>query len=370
MGASTIKALLTKEFLCMKRNPLIPRVIILLPLISMLFIPLVADLDVKHCAVAVVDNDRSQLSRRIISDIDGSDRMTVVEVSPDHNAAMRLIESGKADVLLTIPVHYAADMTLGRSPKADLEANGINAIKATLGSQYVASSIGGSIKRWFAESGHISTPSGSVNVLNRYNPTLNYRNYMIPALIVILLIIICGFMPSMNLVNEKERGTIEAMNVTPVGRFQFVLSKLIPYWLVGLAVVSIGMLIGLTVYGLKPIGNIGVFYLASILFSLIMSGIAIMIANSSRTLMQTMFVMFAVVIIFILMSGLFTPIESMPMWSQTITYGVPARYFIEIMRAIYLRGTPISELWAQFTALASFAFFFCLLAALTYKKQV
>lgn len=186
---------------------------------------------------------------------------------------------------------------------------------------------------------------------------------------VVLLIIICGFLPALNLVSEKESGTIEAMNVTPVNRLTFVLSKLIPFWIIALLVVTVGMIVGWLVYGLVPEGNIGAIYLATILFSLVMSGLGISIANQSSTMLQSIFVMFAFIMIFQLMSGLFTPIRSMPQWAQFITYAIPPRYFIKIMRSVYLKGTTIAELWPQYTALASFASAILLLAALTYKKQ-
>lgn len=186
---------------------------------------------------------------------------------------------------------------------------------------------------------------------------------------VVLLIIICGFVPALNLVSEKENGTIEAMNVTPVSRSAFVLSKLIPFWAVGLLVVSVGMLIGWLVYGLVPAGSIGAIYLAAILFSLVMSGLGVWIANRSATMLQSIFVMFAFIMVFQLMSGLFTPIASMPEWARCITYAIPPRYFIEIMRAVYLKGTPLTALMPHYLALAGSAAALCCIAALSYKKQ-
>lgn len=362
-----LKALLKKEFILIKRNPLVPRVILMLPIMTMLVIPLVATLDVKHVGVAIVDNDHSQLSRRIISDISASEYLGVTAVCNSFSEAMHTLESGNTDAVLTIPYDYEKKILTGQPHDIDIEANGVNATKGSLGAQYTLQSVSGTLAQFMADNG-MAIPPQSITVQNLYNPTLNFRNYMIPGLIVILVIMICGFLPTLNLVSEKENGTIEAMNVTPVGKFTFVLSKLIPYWLIGLLIVTIGMLIGYWVYGLRPVGSVPGFYLAAILFSLIMSGFGVTVANKSDTMMQSIFVMFAVVMIFQLMSGLFTPIASMPKWSQYLTYGIPPRYFIEIMRALYLRGTPLSELWVQFTALGVFAVGFCISAALTYKK--
>lgn len=385
MRLRILKALLQKEVKLMRRNPIIPKIVLLMPIMVMLVLPLVANLDVKNVEVTVVDNDHSQLSRRMIADIEAAESLTVSSVCHTHNEAMVTVEEGKADVVLTIPPDYAKNLVnnaasgagvsnaatsgnTGSNNAVDIEANGVNATKGMLGAQYVLQSVMGTLNQWQIENG-ISLPVSAISVVNRYNPTLNFRNYMIPALMVVLLIIICGFLPTLNLVSEKESGTIDAMNVTPVSRFIFVLSKLIPFWVVGLLVVTVGMVIGRLVYGLAPEGSIWAIYLATILFSLVMSGLGVAIANKSATMLQSIFVMFAFIMIFQLMGGLFTPIRSMPEWAQCITYAVPPRYFIEIMRSVYLKGTTVMELWIQYSALLGFALLTSLLAALTYKKR-
>lgn len=366
MKPQILIALLRKEITLMKRNPIIPKIIFVMPLMVMLMIPLVANLDVKNVSVTIVDNDHSQLSRRIIADISASEVLNVVALCNTHDEAMLTVEDGDADVLLTIPANYSRDISSGSH--IGVEANGVNATKGMIGSQYVVRAVMESIAQWQKENGMMVQVS-NISVIDRYNPTLDFRNYMIPALMVVLLIIICGFLPALNLVSEKETGTIDAMNVTPVSRLTFVMSKLIPFWVVGIIVVTVGMLGGWLVYDLAPTGNIAAIYLATILFSLVMSGFGVAVANYSSTMLQSIFVMFAFIMIFQLMSGLFTPIGSMPQWAQSITYFIPPRYFIEIMRSIYLKGAPLAELFPQFLALLGFASFFCSIAALSYKKQ-
>lgn len=363
MNLRILGALLRKEVKLLRRNPIIPKIIVMMPIMVMLVLPLVATLDVKNVEVAVVDNDRSQLSRRIISDMDAVAEIRVARVLGTHSEAMASVEKGKTDVIVNIPPHWSRDMS-----KIDIEANGVNAIKGMLGTQYVAGSIMNSLTQWQREKGR-SVPASEITVTDRYNPTLNFRNFMIPALMVILLIILCGFVPTLSLVNEKETGTIEAINVTPVGRFTFVLSKLIPFWIVGILVVTVGMLIGWGVYGLRPLGSVGTIYLAAILFSLVMSGLGVTVANKSATMLQSIFMVFAFVVIFQLMGGLFTPISSMPEWAQIITYVVPPRYFNEIMRSVYLKGATVGDLWMQFACLAATAAVICIMAAATYRKR-
>ncbi|MBD5367022.1 MAG: ABC transporter permease [Bacteroides sp.] len=363
-----LKALLRKEIALMRRNPIIPKVVFIMPLMVMLVMPLVANLDVKNVSVSVVDNDHSQLSRLIISDIDHSDLLSVLSVSDSHSEALRDIENGNADVLLSIPADYEKQAVNGDAAVIDIEANGVNSIKGTLGARYVMQSVMETLAEKRREAG-ITVGNLDNSIIYRYNPTLNFRNYMIPGLMAVLLIIICGFLPALNLVSEKESGTIEAMNVTPVSRLTLVLSKLIPFWAVAMLVVTVGMLVGWLVYGLVPQGCIGSIYLAAILFSLVMSGLGVTIANKSSTMLQSIFVMFAFIVIFQLMSGLFTPIRSMPQWAQYLTYAIPPRYFIEIMRSVYLKGATIAELWHLYAVLAVFATAVLLLAAYTYKKQ-
>ncbi len=368
MNLRILKILLRKEILLLRRNPFIPRIIVAMPLMVMLVIPLVANMDVKNVGVAVVDNDRSQLSRRIVADMAASEFLDVESMASQFGDALGRVEKGRADVVVVIPRDYERNLLEGRAPQLDVQANGVNATKGMLGARYAAQSAMATVGRRCAETGMAVTATAPA-VMNLYNPTLDFRNYMIPALMVVLIIIICGFLPTLNLVSEKETGTIEAMNVTPVGRFVFVLSKLIPYWVVGLLVVTVGMIVGRLVYGLAPEGSIFAIYLATILFSLVMSGLGVTIANSSSTILQSIFVMFAFIMIFQLMGGLFTPIASMPGWAQAITYAVPPRYFIEIMRAVYLKGAGVADLWPDYAALALFAAVLSVVAALTYRKR-
>ena len=363
MSFRILVALLRKEIVMMRHNPIIPKMIVGLPVMALLIIPLVATFDVKDVEVAVVDNDHSQLSRRIIVDMDASRELSVIETVNTHEEALELVEKDKADVILSIPPHFSRDIS-----ELDVEANGVNATKGMLGMQYVINSVTSTLRAVNIEEGK-NVPESMASVLYRFNPTLNFKHYMIPALMVFLIIMICGFLPALNLVSEKETGTIEAMNVTPVSRTVFVLSKLIPFWVTGILVVTIGILIGFFVYGVAPIGNIACIYLASILLSLVMSGLGVTIANKSATMLQTIFVMFSFIIIFQLMGGLFTPIGSMPEWAQYITYAVPPRFFNEIMRSIYLKGTSVFELREQFFWLVAYAVLAISCAAITYKKR-
>lgn len=205
--------------------------VVMFPIMVMLVLPLVTTMDVKNVNIAVVDLDKSETSRRIISDMQASSNLTLSLYTRVYNEALRAVEQGHADVILQIPADYEKKLIDNNPPAISLSANGVNATKGQLGAQYLLQSVMKTLKTLKMEQG-ISIPKESIFIQNRYNPTLNYQIYMIPALMIILVIMTCGFLPALNLVGEKETGTIEQINVSPVGRLTFTLSKLIPYWII------------------------------------------------------------------------------------------------------------------------------------------
>lgn len=360
--------LLQKEFLQIRRNPFLPRLIVVFPVMIMLIMPMIMTMDVRNVNVAVVDSDRSTVSRRIVSHIGASEYFSLTEISSDFNLAMKDLEAGAVDVIVQIPNHFERDLAVAESQRISIAANAVNATKGSMGMQYLVQTIVRTLSEINGEKG----PAGMselVTVQNRFNPTLDYRHYMIPALMIILFILVCGFLPALSIVGEKESGTIEQINVTPVGRLTFTLAKLLPYWLIGFFVLTVAMCVAWLVYGLVPVGSIGAIYLGAMLFILTISGLSLTVANFSETMQQTMFVMFFFIMIFMLMSGVLTPVDSMPAWAQKLTVVLPPRYFVGILRSVYLKGTALAELRGDFIALGVFAFLFNSLAAVTYRKQ-
>lgn len=361
--------LVQKEFLQIKRNSFLPRLIIAFPILVMLLMPLIMTMDVRNVNVAVVDLDSSTTSRRIESHIEASKFLVLTQVSAEYQSALKELEQGAIDVIVQIPEHFERDMmAVASPPRISITANAVNATKGAMGMQYVMQTIAHSLNELRSAKSPAKF-SDMITVDNRYNPTLNYCHYMIPALMIILFILICGFLPALSIVGEKESGSIEQINVTPLSRLTFTLAKLTPYWLIGLFVVTVAMLVAYFAYGLVPVGSVGAIYLGAILFILTISGFSLTIANFSETMQQTMFVMFFFIMIFMLMSGLLTPVDSMPEWAQKFTTILPPRYYVEILRSVYLKGSSIAELSTNFVALSIFALVFNTLAALTYKKQ-
>ena len=192
---------------------------------------------------------------------------------------------------------------------------------------------------------------------------------MVPALMVMLLTLICGFLPAINIVSEKEIGTIEQINVTPVSKFIFILAKLLPYWLIGFVVLTLCFILAWLLYGIVPVGHFLLIYFFAILFVLVMSGFGLVVSNYSETMQQSTFVMWFCLLVLILMSGLFTPISSMPEWAQMITRLNPLRYFMEVMRMVYLKGSGFFDLLPQFGILLLFAVVFNSWAVISYRKN-
>lgn len=368
-----LKYLVQKEFKQMRRNVFIPRLIIILPVMVILVFPWAANQEITNINVDVVDRDQSAYSRRLTEKIAASGYFNLVAVSNTYEEAMDNIEEETADVILEIRPDFEKQLITEGPSSVMIAINAVNIMKGGLGYNYM-----GNIVRDFAgELRGERLPSPEKNTLpvisivsqNRFNPFLDYKIFMIPALMVMLMTIICGFLPALNIVGEKETGTIEQINVTPVGKFSFILAKLIPYWIIGLVVLSLGLGLSALIYGLIPAGNLLTVYFFALIYILVFSGFGLFISNYSSNLSQAMFMMFFFLIIMILISGLFTPIASMPRWAQIFTLFNPLRYFIEVMRMVYLKGSNLMQLGNQLMALIVFAIVFNTWAILSYRKS-
>lgn len=361
--------LLEKEFKQFIRNALLPKLVIMFPVLVMLIMPWVATMEVSHVEVTVVDNDGSQLSRRLTDKIAASGYFDMRPSVTTYNAGSKAISTGRTDIVIEIPQGMERDIESGKDVALQISANAVDGTKGSIGSNYLVSIINDFVDELRAEQGETVMMPGELSVLYLYNPTLNYRFFMIPALMIILVITIGGFLPALNIVSEKEIGTIEQINVSPVRKWEFILAKLIPYWIMGVVIFSLALLLAYWIYGLAPAGSLLTIYLAALLFTIVMSGVGLIVSNYSSTMQQSMFIMFFFAVLFILMSGLFTPVASMPGWAQLIAAFLPPRYFIEILRDVYLKGSSVVELYDQFLYLAGFAALFSVWAILSYQKR-
>ncbi len=364
-----LRYLLEKEFKQIARNPILPKLIFVLPVIMLLILPWAADQEVKNIHLSVVDNDHSAYSQRLVQKVTASGYFILTDVSATNGEAMRSIESGQSDIILEIQPRFERSLIKEGAAAVMISANAVNGVKAGLGSSYLSAIISDFSGELRQEMGQGAAPLISISSRNKFNPHLDYKVFMVPALMVMLLTLLTGFLPALNIVSEKEIGTIEQINVTPVGKFTFILGKLIPYWIIGFIVLSIGVGIAALVYGLIPAGSMFTIYLYTGVYILALSGLGILVSNHSDTMQQALFLIFFFVIVLILMSGLFTPVSSMPAWAQAIAMFNPLKYFMEVMRAVYLKGSGIAELLPQLLALGGFALALNGWAVLSYRKS-
>lgn len=362
----TLRYLLEKEFKQIKRDRFLPRIIFLVPLMQLIILPFAANFEMRNINLGVIDNDHSVVSTQLTEKILSSGYFRLTNVSVSYDQAITSIESNESDLLLEIPVNFEKD--LGREGQADvlIASNAVNGTKGGMGSSYLSQII----QDFNREKGFtFGSVFSGVRHTNLFNPHLNYKNYMVPGIMVFLLTIIGGFLSALNIVSEKEKGTIEQINVTPVPKTLFLLSKLIPFWIIGFILLTIGAIVAWIVYGLVPIGNMGIIYLFAAVYLIAFTGFGLAISSISSTQQQAMFTAFFFLIIFAQLSGLFTPISSMPEWAQDMTLLNPVRYFVEVMRMVYLKGSTFADLSGHFIIVCLFALFFNVMAVVSYRKK-
>jgi ABC-2 type transport system permease protein len=369
----TLRFLLQKEFRQIFRNKSLLPLILIVPMVQLLILPLAADYEVKNINIAIVDNDRSPYSQKLISKITASGYFKLSGYKASFNEAYKLIEEDKADLVLEIPSGFERNLVRESEQKLFVAVNAINGSKAGLGGAY----LGTIIKNyntdvrmeWIHEERSSAMPMIEVTSSNWYNPHLNYNFFMVPGILAVLVTMIGGYMSALNIVKEKEIGTIEQINVTPIKKHLFILGKLIPFWVLGMIVFSVGLgIVAILVYGIKPQGNIALLYALLAVYLLAVLGFGLLVSTYCDTQQQAMSIAFFFVMIFLLMSGLFTSIDSMPDWAKTIAYLNPVTYFIDVMRMIVLKGSGFDDVKYHLLKIIAFAVVLNGWAVLNYKK--
>ncbi len=359
----TLKYLIQKEFTQIRRNAFLPKLIVVFPIMIMCVMPWVMNQEVKNIKVTVVDNDRSTLSQQMVHSIEASNYFIFKGQQPTYRAALQEIEQSRADIVMVIPQDYSRDMTLGHQPQVLIAANAVNGTKGAMGSAYLTQIVTAHVNP------EITAIQSRVATLFLYNKNLDFKLFMIPALFAIVMMLMTGFLPALNIVAEKEAGTIEQINVTPVSKWSFILAKLIPYWIIALFVITVCLLLAWAVYGITSVGPLALIYLLVLLLALFWSSFGLMISNYSDTMQQAIFVMWFFVVMMLLLSGLFTPTRSMPSWAYATTYVNPMSYFIEAVRTVFIRGGGLSSIWHQVLALLGIGSVMAVWAVVSYKKN-
>ncbi len=359
----TIKYLIQKEFTQIRRNAFLPKLIVVFPIMIMCVMPWVMNMEVKNIKVVVVDNDRSTLSQQLVHSVEASNYFVFKGQQPTYRAALQEVEQSRADVVMVIPQDYSRDVTLGLKPQVLIAANAVNGTKGSMGGVYLGQIVTAHVNP------DVTALQSRVSTLFLYNKNLNFKLFMIPALFAIVMMLMTGFLPALNIVGEKEAGTIEQINVTPVSKWSFILAKLIPYWIIALFVITVCLLLAWAVYGITSVGPLVLIYVLVMLLALFWSSFGLMISNYSDTMQQAIFVMWFFVVMMLLLSGLFTPTRSMPSWAYVTTYVNPMSYFIDAVRTVFIRGGGIAEIWHQLLALLGIGSIMATWAVVSYKKN-
>ena len=362
--------LLQKEFLQIRRDKTIIKMMIAIPIIQLLILPWAATFEQKNISLAVMDNDHSTLSTRLTDKIISSGFFRLTDYTQSYNEALSSVERNQADLILEIPAGFENKLQREQTSNLMISVNAVNGQKAGLGSAYIGQIIADFNQQIIMEQGV------QLQLVNRietqpyfkYNKEMNYRNFMVPGILVLLLTLVGGVISAMNIVKEKEIGTIEQINVSPIPRIIFILSKLIPFLLIGLIILTLGLSVAWLIYGIFPAGSLLTLYTFAFFYLLAFLGAGLVVSTYSNTQQQAMFLAFFFMIIFFLMSGLFTPISSMPEWAQAITLFNPVRYFVEVMRLVYMKGSSLNDILSQLYCIIGFAVAFNAWAVLNYKK--
>lgn len=361
-----------KEFRQIFRNKSILAIILVAPTIQLLILPFAADYEIKNLSLSVVDHDRSVVSQRLVSKITSSGYFKLAGYHASFEEAHRLIEQDRADLILEIPSGFDRDLIRENEQKLFVAADAINGIKAGLGGAYLSRIIMDYNRQlrleWTQPNGSNQARVIEITNANWYNPLMDYHLFMVPGILALLLTMVGAFLTALNIVKEKEVGTIEQINVTPIKKHHFILGKLIPFWILGLVVLSIGLLIAWLVYGIIPRGSLLLIYSFSAVFLLAVLGLGLLISTYSDTQQQAMFLAFFFMMIFILLGGIFTPIDNMPEWARVIARSHPLSYFIDVMRMVVLKGSTFSDIQKHFAIVLLFGIVLNGWAIWNYKK--
>ena len=367
----------------MFRNPLMSKLIFFFPTMAILVFPWAINFEVKNIRIDVVDHGKSTYSGRLTGKLAASPYFVLHDTPLDYETAMRDMEKGEIDMILEIPSTFDRDMVREQASRVGVAVNSVNGSVGLLGSNYImqivndlSSELRGELMHKIPSTGRRVTSSATTSPPHltiephyRFNPGLDYKTYMIPGFMAIILTIICGILPALNIVLEKENGTIHQINVTPVSKMWFILAKLIPYWTIGIVSLIISIAAAYFIYGLWPAGSVLSVLVSGIIFIFSISGMGIIISNYSDTLQQAAFLVIFFILIIILLSGMFTPITSMPAWAQAIAAINPFTYLTRSLRMLYLNGSSLVDISGNLLMLGVFSVILNGWAVVSYRKR-
>lgn len=365
--------LIQKEFLQLLRDRQLLPMIILIPIIQLVILTNAATFEIKEIQLSVIDRDMSPHSRQLISKIQGSGFFNIYNHYFSREKASQGILEGKVDAVLEIPQEFESNLQSEKEGEIFLKINAINQNAANLTRYYLSSVIQDFAANKLKQKIRVTGKGAEYQNIKTeirfwFNPEMNYKHYMVPGVLAILVTIIGMFLTSMTVVKEKEVGTIEQINVTPIKKMQFITGKLVPVWIIGMLEMIFGLILGKILFSIPIVGSLGLIFLSVGIYLIVALGFGLLISTVTHTQQQAMFVSFFFMMVFILMSGLFTPFESMPLWAQKLDLINPLMYFIKIMRMLFLKGSSLSDISQPLLALLVYGIIILGLANWRYRK--
>lgn len=372
-----LRVLLRKEFLQIRRDPVILRMLLVMPMIQLLLLANAATFEVKRARLWVVDQDRTPASLALTQRFIASGRFVRAGTSGIARPGDEALLDGSADILLVLPEGFDRDLTRERRATVQLLLNAENGSMAGVSQGYALEIIGayaaerGAALLAASREGRPLRGEPRVEVSQRgwFNPTLNYKHFMVPGILVQLVVLVGTLMTALNIVREKEAGTLDQLNVTPIPPSIFLASKLLPLWVIALFEFMVGMMIARVVFGVPLVGSAPLLLLSASIFLLGALGVGLWVSTVAETQQQALFVTFALLLVYILMSGLFTPVRGMPEWVRTTAQVNPMLHFVAIVRGVMLRGATFVDILPRLAALAFIGGSMLTLAVTQYHKR-
>lgn len=366
-----ILMLIRKEFLQVKRNKLLMSILIVAPLVQFLIFPFTADYEIKVVQIGFIDFDQSTTSKSIIEKFTYSPYFVSHGFIESREKGELLMMHDKVDFIIEIPSQFEKEIINGGAPQIAITANAINSVKAGIGAGYIKNVL----RQYFEEQSEGKTYSKTQMAglelchIYWYNERMNYKNLIVPGILVILVTLIGAYVTALNIVREKEIGTIEQMNVSPIKKWHFLLGKMIPFWILGMAEFIIGLLLMKFIFGISVQGSIGALLIATSIYLLVMLGLGFFISLVSRNQLQAMFIVFFLFVVFVLLSGLFTPTEGMPQWAKYINYANPMSFFMNIIKLVVMKGGGFADILKDVITLCTMAVIINIAALLSYSDK-